>query len=283
MEKGTPLTIGFSPCPNDTFMFEAMVNDKIDIEGLQLKVVMEDIETLNEKAFNGELDITKVSYAVYPQIAEKYVLLDAGSALGFGVGPLLISKETRNSKSEIRNLKIAIPGKHTTANFLFSIFFPDAHNKTEMIFSQIEGAVLSGAVDVGVIIHENRFTYEQKGLKKIYDLGELWENETHQPIPLGGIVVKRNLAEELQEKINRVLRRGVEYAIANPESSYDYVKAYAQEMDEEVRTKHIALYVNEFSVDLGKRGRNAVKTLFEKSGKLYGMTKNLFIKSAIGA
>jgi 1,4-dihydroxy-6-naphthoate synthase len=282
MEKSAPLTIGFSPCPNDTFMFDAVVNGKVDTEGLKFEVIMEDVETLNQKALRSEIDITKISYALYPQVADKYILLDAGSALGFAVGPLVISK------SEMRNPKldkeiIAIPGNHTTAHFLFSISFPEAKNKTEMIFSKIEHAVLSGKADAGVIIHENRFTYEQKGLKKICDLGELWEKEMNQPIPLGGIVVKRNLTEEVQQKINRLLRSSVEYAFANPDSSYDYVKAHAREMDEEVLRKHIALYVNEFSVELGERGRNAVKTLFEKSGMLSRMNKNIFIKSSINA
>jgi 1,4-dihydroxy-6-naphthoate synthase len=277
MEKSTPLTVGFSPCPNDTFIFDAMVNGKIDTEGLQLEVVMDDVEALNQKALHGELDITKISYALYPQVADKYVVLDAGSALGFGVGPLVIS-DSEFQISDLSKARIAIPGNHTTANFLFSIFFPEAENKTEMIFSEIEDAVLSGKADAGVIIHENRFTYEQKGLKKICDLGELWEKETQQPIPLGGIVVKRNLAEELQEKINRVLRRSIEYAFANPDSSDDYVKAHAQEMDEEVRRKHIALYVNKFSVELGEKGKLAVKTLFEKAGMMNSMNKNMFIK-----
>jgi 1,4-dihydroxy-6-naphthoate synthase len=191
------------------------------------------------------------------------------------VGPLLISKSEihnpklpfSNLKSQISNLEVAIPGANTTANFLFSIFFPEAKNKKEMIFSEIEDAVLSGKADAGVIIHENRFTYEQKGLKKICDLGELWETETKQPIPLGGIAVKRSLPVEVQQKINRVMRRSVEFAFANPTSSFDYVKAHAQEMNEEVRKKHIALYVNQYSIDLGEKGRKAIETLFTKAVK----------------
>jgi 1,4-dihydroxy-6-naphthoate synthase len=275
------LSLAFSPCPNDTFMFDAMVNGKIETEGLEFNVILDDVETLNRKALKGELDITKLSYATYPQVQNEYIFLDSGSALGFGTGPLLVSKEIRNEKSEIKNWKIAIPGSHTTANLLFSIFFPEAKNKIEMIFSEIEDAVLSGKADAGVIIHENRFTYQQKGLKKIADLGELWEKKTNQPIPLGGIVVKRNLASEVQQKINRVLRRSVEYAFANPDSSYDYVKSHAQEMDEEVRKKHIALYVNDFSIELGPDGRAAIATLFQKaeqSGMIEEIREDIFLE-----
>jgi 1,4-dihydroxy-6-naphthoate synthase len=247
MRKKNYLSLGFSPCPNDTFMFDAMVNGKIETERLEFNATLDDVETLNQKALKGALDITKLSYAVYPQVQDNYVLLDSGSALGFGMGPLLISK-AESKGSDLKNSTIAIPGEHTTAHFLFSIFFPDVKNKATVVFSEIEDAILSGKADAGVIIHENRFTYEQKGLKKIADLGELWDNKTNQPIPLGGIVVKRSLADEVQQKINRIMRKSVEYAFENPESSKEYVKQYAQEMDEEVRKKHIALYVNQFSI-----------------------------------
>jgi 1,4-dihydroxy-6-naphthoate synthase len=276
------LTLGFSPCPNDTFMFDAMVHHKIDTEGLQFEVVMLDVQTLNQKAFQKNIDITKLSYAAYMNVIDDYILLDSGSALGEGVGPLVISK-TSNFKLQTSNT-IAIPGKNTTANFLFSIFFPEAKNKIEMVFSDIENAVLSGKADAGVIIHENRFTYKQKGLKKVCDLGELWENETKQPIPLGGIAVKRSLPVELQQKINRVMKRSVEYAFANPDSGYEYVKQYAQEMDEEVRKKHIALYVNQYSIHLGEKGRQAIETLFNKAvetGIVSNLRKDIFIEHEI--
>jgi 1,4-dihydroxy-6-naphthoate synthase len=282
MEATSRLTLGFSPCPNDTFIFDAMVNGKINTEGLQFDIVMEDVESLNRKALNGELDIIKISYAVYPEIMNEYVLLNSGSALGFGVGPLLVSKEIRK-KSEIKNLKIAIPGTHTTANFLFSIFFPEAKNKIEMIFSDIEDAVLSEKVDAGLLIHENRFTYEQRGLKKIYDLGELWEKETATAIPLGGIVVKRNLTVEVKREINCVLKRSIEYAFAHPDSSNSYVKQHAQKMDEEVLNKHIALYVNEFSIDLGSKGKDAIEKLFQKakqSGMIQEIRDDIFIEES---
>lgn len=263
------LTLGFSPCPNDTFMFDAMVHGKIDTEGIQFDVVMTDVEELNKKAFKAGLDITKISFHAFAYVADKYVLLDSGSALGKNCGPILISKcEIQNSKPEISNLKIAIPGKYTTANFLLSFAFPGAKNKTEMLFSEIEDAVLAGKADAGLIIHENRFTYQQKGLKKIIDLGEFWENLTKLPIPLGGIVVKRGLPGNTQHKLNRIMQRSIEYAFRNPLSSKDFVKQHAQEMSDEVVMKHIKLYVNEYSFDLGDDGREAIQTLMRKAEEL---------------
>lgn len=258
------LSLGFSPCPNDCFIFDAMVHGKVDTEGLEFEVMMEDVETLNKKAFQKETDITKLSYHAFAHLTGDYVLLDAGSALGNNCGPLLIS-DTQLPLESFNNaeLKIAIPGKYTTANFLFSMAFPRATNKVEMLFSEIEDAVLNGKADAGLIIHENRFTYEQKGLKKIIDLGEYWENKTNAPIPLGGIVIKRTFPEMLKQKVNRIIRRSVEYALANPSSSAAFVKSNAQEMEEEIINKHIYLYVNNYSVDLGEEGRRAVKLLFD--------------------
>lgn len=268
------LTLGFSPCPNDCFIFDAMIHGKIDSEGLLFNVVMDDVETLNRKAFsaldkknNSSLAVTKLSYHSYAYLTKSYVLLDAGSALGNNCGPLLISKN-EYSLSDVSNLRIAIPGKYTTANFLLSLAFPDAAKKTEMVFSDIENAVLNDDVDAGLIIHENRFTYQQKGLKKIIDLGEFWETLTHSPIPLGGIVMKRNFPEDLKQKVNRIIRKSVEFAFANPHESDDFVKQHAQEMSESVRRQHIALYVNEYSINLGTKGRNAVQLLFDKAQQL---------------
>jgi len=268
------LSLGFSPCPNDTFIFDALIHHKIDTEGLEFDVFYDDVETLNQKAFRGELDITKLSYHAFAYIADKYVLLDAGSALGFGVGPMLISNveisisdlqnnQIRNSKSEIRNPLIGIPGKYTTANFLLGLAFPQATNKKELVFSDIEDAVLDGRVDVGLIIHENRFTYQNKGLKKILDLGDYWEKETGCAIPLGGIVANRNLPVDVQHKINRVLKNSVEFAFANPKSGLEYIRSHAQEMSEEVMYKHIELYVNKYSLELGEEGKKAIKLLFD--------------------
>ena len=259
------LSLGFSPCPNDTFIFDALIHHKIDTEGLEFDVFYDDVETLNQKAFRGELDITKLSYHAFAYIANKYVLLDAGSALGFGVGPMLIS-DVEISISDLQknpNYKIGIPGKYTTANFLLGLAFPEAQNKQELVFSDIENAVLDGRVDVGLIIHENRFTYQNKGLKKIIDLGDYWEKQTGCAIPLGGIVANRNLPEDVQHKINRVLRKSVEFAFANPKSGLEYIRSHAQEMSEEVMYKHIDLYVNKYSVDLGEEGRKAINLLFD--------------------
>jgi 1,4-dihydroxy-6-naphthoate synthase len=285
------LTIGFSPCPNDTFIFDALIHHKIDTEGLDFEVFYDDVETLNQKAFRGELDITKLSYHAFAYAADKYILLDAGSALGFGVGPLLISDleisisdlekgQIRNRKSEIVNPLIGIPGKYTTANFLLSLAFPNATNKQEIIFSDIENAILDGRIDIGLIIHENRFTYQDKGLHKIIDLGDFWEKRTGCAIPLGGIVANRNLALDVQHKINRVLQRSVEFAFANPKSGLEYIRSHAQEMSEEVMYKHIELYVNQFSVNLGAEGKKAVKLLFDtalEKGIIPKIGENLFL------
>jgi 1,4-dihydroxy-6-naphthoate synthase len=256
------LSLGFSPCPNDTFIFDAMLHGRIDTEGLQFEVFMEDVETLNRRAMLGELDITKLSYHAYAYLLEKYVLLDAGSALGKNCGPLLIAKEPMTDEA-VENAKIAIPGKLTTANFLFSLAFPNAKQKVETVFSEIETAVLEGSVDAGLIIHENRFTYEQKGLKKIIDLGEFWETSTGMPIPLGGIVARRSLSDEILHKINRVMARSVQFAFDNPAASRDFVCANAQEMDESVMNSHIQLYVNEYTKNLGGAGRAAIGKLFD--------------------
>lgn len=260
------LTLGFSPCPNDCFIFDAIVNKRIDLEGLEFDVRLGDVETLNKGAFAGEIDITKLSYHAFAYCVEKYVLLDAGSALGRNCGPLLISKtEIKKQELEDGEISVAIPGKFTTANFLLGLAYPEITDKTEVVFSEIENAVLNDEFDAGLIIHENRFTYEAKGLKKIIDLGEYWESTTKSPIPLGGIVIKRALPDDVKAKVNRVLRKSVEFAFANREASLPYVRAHAQEMSEEVMYKHIDLYVNEFSIDLGKVGRKAVLTLFKKA------------------
>lgn len=258
------LSLGFSTCPNDTFIFDAMVNGRIDTEGLRFNLHLADVEELNQMAFSSSLDITKVSYHAFAYFSVAYQLLTAGSALGFGNGPLLISKQ-KIYPDELSGLKIAIPGKYTTANLLLSLAYPNLLYKKEYLFSDIEEVILSGEADAGLIIHENRFTYQSKGLKKIVDLGEYWEEETGLPIPLGGIVVKRSLPYELRLKLNRVLRRSVEYAMQNPNDSLPFVRKHAQAMDEEVMRNHIRLYVNDFSVDLGMKGREAINTLYGKS------------------
>lgn len=258
------LTLGFSPCPNDTFIFDALIHHKIDTEGLEFEVFYDDVETLNQKAFRGELDVTKLSYHAFAYVADQYVLLDSGSALGFGVGPMLISK-FEFSISDLNNPDhtIAIPGKYTTANFLLGLALPDATNKREMVFSEIEDALLNENVDVGLIIHENRFTYQNKGLKKIIDLGDYWEKLTGLAIPLGGIVANRKLPLDVQQKLNRVLKRSVQFAFDNPKSGLEFIRSHAQEMSEEVMYKHIDLYVNQYSLELGTEGKKAIKLLFD--------------------
>ena len=260
------LTLAFSPCPNDCFMFDAIVHRRIDLEGLEFAVTLADIEALNHAAFTGGPDVTKLSFHAYAYCVDKYALLHAGSALGRNCGPLVISKRSI-SASEVAggNVRVAIPGKYTTANFLMGLAFPQARDKTEILFSEIEPALLADRYDVGVIIHENRFTYAAKGLKKIVDLGEVWEASTGAPIPLGGIVVRRSLPEEVKQAMDRVMRRSVEYAFAHREVALPYVRAHAQEMSEAVMYQHIDLYVNDFSVDLGAEGRRAVQRLFDEA------------------
>ena len=260
------LSLAFSPCPNDCFMFDAIVHRRIDLEGLAFTVRLADIEALNMAAFAGEVDVTKLSFHAYAYCADKYVLLDAGSALGRNCGPLLISKRPM-SMAEVAagHLRIAIPGKYTTANFLCGLAFPQAQDKTELLFSDIEAAVLDGRYDAGLIIHENRFTYEAKGLRKIIDLGEFWERETGAPIPLGGIVIRRSLPEEVKRKVNRLVRRSVEHAFAHRDASLPYVRAHAQEMSEDVMYRHIDLYVKQYSVSLGAEGKRAIDVLFERA------------------
>lgn len=282
------LTLGFSPCPNDTFIFDAMIHHKIDTEGLTFDVFYEDVESLNHKTFDSALDISKLSFHAYAYALENYVLLDAGSALGFGVGPLLICKkeelvkQVRQGSEEgvISDLRVAIPGKFTTANFLLGLAFPQLQHKETLLFSEIEPALLKEQVDLGLIIHENRFTYQDKGLHKIIDLGDFWEQETGCPIPLGGIVIRRDIPDEVKLKVNRVLKKSVEYAFAHPDSARDFIREHAQEMSEEVMYKHIKLYVNKYSLDLGGEGRKAVQVMFEKALQLNlipNVQKNLFL------
>jgi 1,4-dihydroxy-6-naphthoate synthase len=256
-------TIGLSPCPNDCFILDAMLHGKIDTEGLIFRPIIEDVEALNKKALKTKLDITKLSFFAFSQVQKSYSLLDSGSALGFGVGPVLISRKskinTKNSK-----LKIAIPGKNTTANLLFSLAYPELKNKTEIHFSSIEEGVLRGEFDLGVIIHESRFTYKQKGLKKIIDLGQWWGKKSKSPIPLGGMVINKKYPLEIRKRVERIIRKSIEFAFSNPNSSEIFIKKNAQEMDEDVIKKHINLYVNEYSLSLGTKGKKAIRVLLKK-------------------
>ena len=258
------LTLGASPCPNDCFIIDAIVHRRIDLEGLEFDVRLDDVEALNRAAFAGQLDVTKLSYHAFAFCADRFLALNAGSALGRNCGPLLISKRAIDPEEVAGGgLAVAIPGKYTTANFLLGFAFPAAVNRAEMVFSEIEGAVLSGAVDAGVIIHENRFTYGAKGLLKIIDLGEHWEQRTGFPIPLGGMVASRTLPADVIAGVDRVLRRSVEFAFANPDASLPFVREHAQEMSEDVMYQHIRLYVNVYSIDLGIDGKRAISLLLQ--------------------
>jgi 1,4-dihydroxy-6-naphthoate synthase len=254
------LTIGFSPCPNDTFIFDALVNKKIETGAIEFEPVLEDVETLNQWALQGKLDITKLSFPAFFQSPDKYVLLNAGSALGQGVGPLLISRHPSIIQHPASS--IALPGINTTANLLFSFAYPEAKNKEFMIFSAIEDAVLSGKTDLGVIIHENRFTYQQRGLHKVMDLGEYWEQKMQVPIPLGGIVIKRSIDVSTATTVDKLIRKSLDHAFANYPLITKYVKQHSQSMSEDVMRQHIDLYVNDYSLDLGTGGKSAIETLY---------------------
>jgi 1,4-dihydroxy-6-naphthoate synthase len=255
------LTLGFSPCPNDTFIFDAMVNHKIDTKGLAFEVLLEDVQTLNQWALEGKLSITKLSYGVLPLVLDKYSVMNSGSALGKGVGPILISASINNGQP-IEDLLVAIPGENTTAHLLFSMAYPNAKNKVFLRYDEIENFVLANK-GLGVIIHENRFTYEAKGLKKIIDLGDYWENKTGNAIPLGGIVIKKEIDISTQHTIDALIKKSIEYAFSNYPLLNDYIRSHAQEMSESVMRQHIDLYVNEYSLDLGDMGKNAILKLLE--------------------
>jgi 1,4-dihydroxy-6-naphthoate synthase len=256
------LRLGFSPCPNDTFIFDALVNHKIDTEGLEFDVYLEDVETLNQWAAEGRLDITKLSFPALFRNVSQYSILSSGSALGKGVGPLLISKQ-KVELEEVSDLSIAIPGVNTTANFLLSFAFPNAQNRKPTLFSSIEDAVLQNKADLGLIIHENRFTYQQKGLHKVLDLGEYWESKTGLPIPLGCIAVKRSMDTTKKQKLDEMIRKSLEYAFTHYPQISPYVETHAQAMDKTVMRQHIDLYVNDFSLQLGEEGKTAIKQLYK--------------------
>ncbi len=252
------LSIGISPCPNDTFIFEALMSQKLTDHEITFRFVLEDVETLNEMALRAELDITKLSFRAYFEVMQDYIIMNSGSALGFGCGPLLISKSPMTLQ-DLAGKKIAVPGRWTTANFLLDFALKASMDKAFMIFSEIENAVVTGSCDAGVIIHENRFTYQDKGLHLVQDLGQFWENKTNSPIPLGGIAIKRNISMDIQKKVDNLIRRSLQMAFDHPEAAMPLVSQYSQEMSIEVMKSHIQLYVNEFSLDLGNTGRDAIQ------------------------
>ena len=280
------LSLGFSPCPNDTFIFDALVNKKIDTEGMEFEAVLEDVETLNRWVFEEKLDITKLSFPALFKNPGKYILLNAGAALGKGTGPVLISKypiepHPASGDISIKDQTIALPGKNTTANLLFSFAFPEAHKKRFMIFSAIEDAVLNAETDLGVVIHENRFTYQQKKLLKILDLGEYWESKMKLPIPLGGIAVKKSIDREISLKVDKLIRKSLEFAFAGYPLITAYVKQHAQTMKEEVMRQHIELYVNNYSLDLGQEGKSAIEALYNVYNKHQMPAENNPLSSGI--
>lgn len=273
------LSVGFSPCPNDTFIFDALVHHKIDTEGIEVACFLEDVETLNEWALEGRLDITKLSYHAYAYVADNYEILNSGSALGNNCGPLLIKSQENVSKNP-SDWTVAIPGRLTTANMLFSIFYPSVTQKKYMVFSEIETAIINKEADAGVIIHENRFTFQEKGLLKIADLGNLWEENMQLPIPLGGIMAKRNLSHEVKTKFNKVLKKSIAYAFEHNSQNCAFVKQHAQEMSETVIHQHISLYVNKYSLDLGISGQDAIEQFYKKAVEtdiIKPLTYNFFL------
>lgn len=252
-----PLRLSISPCPNDTFMFDGIVNGRVDCEGLAFEVEFHDIEELNAGVQQALPDVSKISCAVLPAITENYRLLDSGAALGRGNGPLLVRR--KGERGELKH--ILVPGEHTTANALIGRLFPEIEVRTPMLFSEIAAAVERGEADGGVLIHEGRFVYARRQLELVADLGLEWEARTQLPLPLGGIVVRRNLPEDVQQRVERVLRRSIEYAFANPMTSREFVKQHAQELEDDVIDKHISLFVNDFSLSLGEEGRQAMEAL----------------------
>ncbi len=271
------MLIGFSPCPNDTFIFHAMLHGAVDTEGLTFSTHIADVEELNTLALRGELEVTKLSYAAYTQVTDKYLILDSGGALGRGNGPLLVAK---NATELTADTHVAIPGKYTTAAFLLRIAFPQLCHLDEMLFSDITQAVVQGKVDAGVLIHESRFTYAEQGLHLLADLGAKWERYSGLPIPLGCICVKRDMPKEQQQAVSRVMRYSVDYALQNPTESRTFVKQHSQELSDEVIDKHIAMFVNEYTRSLGTEGRNAVTGFFAeavKQGMIRKMAEEVFL------
>jgi 1,4-dihydroxy-6-naphthoate synthase len=258
------LTLGYSPCPNDTFIFYALVHGRVPLPGCTLKERLEDVETLNALALQGALDLTKISYHALGHLRRDYCLLKSGGALGRGCGPLVVARQAATMES-LRGKRLAIPGRLTTANLLLQLYGEGFDNLLILPFHRIMAAVAVGAADAGVIIHESRFTFRQHGLQEVLDLGQWWEQETSLPIPLGGILARRSLGAELIGSLDAALRASVEYAFAHPEETKDYIRKHSQELSESVIESHIGLYVNDFSRDLGSEGRLAIEALFSRA------------------
>lgn len=277
------LSLGYSPCPNDTFIFYAMVHGSVDTMGLDFDEILLDVETLNQKALGSELDLSKISYHAFGHLRKDYCLLRSGGALGRGCGPLLIATE-EYSINELKKKRIAIPGRLTTAYLLMQMLDPDFRIEkadiSVMPFNEIIAAVNNGKVDAGLIIHESRFTYQSYGLKEVIDLGGWWEEETGLPIPLGGIIAKRELGPDLIKTVDNVLHSSIEFALNNMDIAMQYIKEHAQELSEDVIKRHIELYVNNYSLDIGDDGENAVRELLyraERSGIIPASNEPFFI------
>jgi len=274
------LSLGYSPCPNDTFIFYALAHKKIDADGLDFREILLDVETLNQKALKGELDITKVSYNAFGNLRDEYCLLHSGGALGRNCGPLVVAKEQYEMKG-LKGKKIAIPGELTTAYLLLQLYNPDFKKNIKALpFNEIMETVKNGEVDAGLIIHESRFTYPSYGLKKIMDLGEWWEKETGLPIPLGCIIAKRSLGSGLIKKVDGLIKKSVLYAMNHRDEPVKYIKSHSQELDDSVINQHINLYVNDYSIDIGEDGVKAVEKLFamaEEEGIIKKASVPLFV------
>ncbi|GGN04147.1 1,4-dihydroxy-6-naphtoate synthase [Thermus composti] len=251
------LELGYSPCPNDTFIFYALTHGKVP-SPLPVRPVLEDVETLNLWALEGRLPLTKLSYAAYGRVRDRYVALRSGGAMGRGVGPLLVAKAPLKT---LEGARVAIPGRNTTAFLLLSLY-AQGFQPVEVRYDRILPLVAAGEVEAGLIIHESRFTYSQYGLVKLLDLGEWWEGETGLPLPLGAILARRDLGEDLIRALDRAVRESLEYALAHPEETLPYLKAHAQELAEEVIWAHVRTYVNAYSLDVGEEGAEAVARLF---------------------
>ncbi len=264
------LSLAFSPCPNDTFIFHALTQGLVEEKGVEFDTPqLADVETLNTWAFEGKFDVTKLSFHALGHVLDKYVLLDSGSALGRGCGPLLVAKQGRSI--DLSKAVIAIPGKYTTAAMLLELYAPCPVKTKVLVFDQIMTAVEKDEVDAGVIIHESRFTYHQHGLSCLQDLGQWWEESTGNPIPLGGIAAKRSLGQEKIDQIEKLIKDSVQYAFKHPEVSREYIQQHAQEMNTDIIASHIGLYVNSFSKSLGSEGHRAVEHFLE-----LGREKGLF-------
>lgn len=276
------ISLGISPCPNDTFIFDAWVNGKLDEEAPQVRCCLEDISTLNKIALEEELDVVKVSFYAYGMLRGRYALLNAGGALGRGCGPLIVTGSKHVSQQTLADpdTTVAVPGRWTTANLLLCLYQPGIQNRVFMRFEQIMPAVASGEVDAGVIIHEGRFTFEQHGLVMVEDLGAWWENTTGYPIPLGGIIARISLGSEKISVIESTIRKSLNIALSDPGSPIEFMKKHAGEMDEKVMQKHVDLYVNNFSIDYGKEGMEAINFLMKRAegkGLFKGLGDNLIL------